>query len=102
MALADTVIGGRYPVRKCEVVTVTTSALHRQPEWGDNVELLTWTGSVPSGPPDVRSIRSNRSALGVVQNRPSFALHEATMALATLVHRYCFLDVEHYSAPHLQ
>ncbi|MDT0461352.1 cytochrome P450, partial [Streptomyces sp. DSM 41527] len=25
-----------------------------------------------------------------------FALHEATMALATLVHRYRFLDVEHY------
>ncbi len=42
MALADTVIGGRYPIKKGEAVSVLTGgALHRQPEWGgDNVELF--------------------------------------------------------------
>ncbi len=97
MALADTVIGGQYMVRQGEVVTVATAALHRQPEWGDNVDIFD---------PD-------RFAAGRTADRPvnlfkpfgtgarscigrQFALHEATMALATLVHRYRFLDVEHY------
>ena len=40
MALSDTVIGGRYPVKKGEAVTVLTGALHRQPQWGDNVEFF--------------------------------------------------------------
>ncbi len=40
MALSDTVIGGRYPIKKGEAVTVLTGALHRRPDWGDNVELF--------------------------------------------------------------
>ncbi|MFO1207546.1 MAG: cytochrome P450, partial [Burkholderiales bacterium] len=40
MALEDTVIGGKYPVKRGEAVTVLTGALHRQPQWGDNVELF--------------------------------------------------------------
>ncbi|QRY45572.1 cytochrome P450 [Mycolicibacterium boenickei] len=97
MALADTVIGGRYPVRKGEVVTVTTSALHRQPEWGDNVELFDPDrfGAERSAGRPVNLFKpfgtGARSCIG-----RQFALHEATMALATLVHRYRFLDVEHY------
>ena len=34
MALADTVLAGRYPVARGEAVTVLTGALHRQPQWG--------------------------------------------------------------------
>lgn len=97
MALADTVIGGKYPVRKGEVLTVTTSALHRQPEWGDNVEIFDpdrFSAERTAGRP-VNLFKpfgtGARSCIG-----RQFALHEATMALATLVHRYRFLDVEHY------
>ena len=38
--MADTVIGGRYPIKRGEAVTILTGALHRQSQWGDNVELF--------------------------------------------------------------
>lgn len=97
MALADTTIGGTYPVRRGEVVTVFTTALHRQPEWGDNVEIFDADRFAPDHA-QRRPINlfkpfgtGARSCIG-----RQFALHEATMALATLIHRYRFLDVEHY------
>ncbi len=98
MALADTVIGGRYPVRQGEAVTVLTSSLHRQPEWGDNVEIFDPDrfGADRAGQRPVNLFKpfgtGARSCIG-----RQFALHEATMALATLVHRYRFVDVEHYT-----
>jgi cytochrome P450/NADPH-cytochrome P450 reductase len=97
MALADTTIGGIYPIKQGEAVTVLTGALHRQPEWGDNVELFD---------PDRFDIASAaarpgglfkpfgtgaRSCIG-----RQFALHEATMAIARLVHRYRLIDSQHY------
>lgn len=97
MALTDTVIGGRYPVRRGEAVTVLTTALHRQPEWGDNVESFDPDrfDTDVAGPRPVNLFKpfgtGARSCIG-----RQFALHEATMALATLIHRYRFLDVEHY------
>ncbi|GAS90547.1 bifunctional cytochrome P450/NADPH--P450 reductase [Mycolicibacterium brisbanense] len=97
MALADTVIGGRYPIPKGTVVTITTSALHRQPEWGDNVDTFDpdrFGAEQAAGRP-VNLFKpfgtGARSCIG-----RQFALHEATMALATLLHRYRFLDVDHY------
>lgn len=97
MALADTVIGGRYPIKKGEAVSVLTGALHRQPQWGDNVELF-----------DPDRFESDRAAA-----RPAalfkpfgtgarscigrqFALHEATMTIARIVHRYRLIDSAHY------
>lgn len=97
MALADTVIGGKYLIKEGEAVTVLVGALHRQPQWGDNVELFD---------PD-------RFAPEQVANRPTglfkpfgtgirscigrqFALHEAALALARVVHRYRFLDSGNY------
>lgn len=97
MALSDTVIGDRYPIRKGEAVSVLTGALHRQPGWGDNVELF-----------DPERFSPQRS-----QSRPAslfkpfgtgarscigrqFALHEATMAIARIVHRYRMIDSRHY------
>ncbi|OKH77799.1 cytochrome P450 [Mycobacterium sp. ST-F2] len=98
MALADTVIGGRYPVRQGEAVTVLTSSLHRQPEWGDNVEIFDPDrfDTERAGQRPVNLFKpfgtGARSCIG-----RQFALHEATMAIATLVHRYRFVDVEHYT-----
>lgn len=97
MALADTMIGGRYPVRRGEAVTVFTSSLHRQPEWGENVETFDPDrfDTDPAGSRPVNLFKpfgtGARSCIG-----RQFALHEATMAIATLVHRYRFLDIEHY------
>lgn len=97
MATEDTLLAGRYPVQKGEVVTVLTTALHRQPQWGDNVEIFDPDRFSPersAGRP-VNLFKpfgtGARSCIG-----RQFALHEATMALATLVHRYRFIDSEHY------
>lgn len=97
MALADTVIGGTYPVKRGEAVTVLTGALHRHPAWGDNVEMF----DPDRFETDTAAARSTalfkpfgtgaRSCIG-----RQFALHEATMAIARIVHRYRLLDTEHY------
>ena len=97
MALEDTVIGGRYPIKKGEAVTILTGALHRQPEWGDNVELFDPSRFDPA----VAEGRSTalfkpfgtgeRSCIG-----RQFALHEAAMLVARLVHRYRLIDSSHY------
>ena len=97
MALADDVIGGAYPIKRGEAVTVLTGALHRQPDWGDNVELFDPDRFEPS----LAAARpaamfkpfgtGPRSCIG-----RQFALHEATMAIARLVHRYRLLDSQHY------
>ncbi|MCB0927388.1 MAG: cytochrome P450 [Mycobacterium sp.] len=97
MALADTVIGGRYPIGRGEAVTVLTGALHRRPEWGDNVELFDPARFDPETA-DARPAAlfkpfgtGERSCIG-----RQFALHEATMLIARLVHRYRLIDAEHY------
>ncbi len=97
MALADTVIGGSYLVKRGEAVTVLTGALHRQPEWGDNVEIFDPdrfdTARAAARPTGLYKPFGTgaRSCIG-----RQFALHEATMALARLVHRYRLIDSQHY------
>ena len=98
MALADTVIGDVYPIKQGEAVTVLTGALHRQPEWGDNPELF----DPDRFEPTVAAARPGglfkpfgtgaRSCIG-----RQFALHEATLAIARLVHRYRLVDSQHYA-----
>lgn len=97
MALSDTVIGGEYPIKAGEAVTVLTGALHRQPEWGDNVELF----DPDRFEPELAAARptalfkpfgtGERSCIG-----RQFALHEAAMLIARLVHRYRLVDSQHY------
>lgn len=97
MALEDTVIGDRYPVRRGEAVTVLTGALHRQPQWGDNVEFF----DPDRFEPDRVAARptalfkpfgtGERSCIG-----RQFALHEAAMLIARVVHRYRLIDSDHY------
>ncbi|UKY53921.1 bifunctional cytochrome P450/NADPH--P450 reductase [Streptomyces inhibens] len=96
-AREDTVIGGRYPVKAGELVTVLTPMLHRDPAWGDNPELFD-----PSRfSPEAEAARSphaykpfgtgERACIG-----RQFALHEATMLLALLAHRYRLIDHDDY------
>ncbi len=97
MALADTVIGGKYTIKRGEALTILVGALHRQPQWGDNIELFD-----PNRFDDARSAARSgalfkpfgtgaRSCIG-----RQFALHEATMAVARIVHRYRLIDSNHY------
>ncbi|OBK22899.1 cytochrome [Mycobacterium asiaticum] len=96
MALADTVIGGRYSIRRGEAVTILTGALHRQPQWGDNVELFDPDRFAPERTDRPAALfkpfgTGARSCIG-----RQFALHEAAMALARIVHRYRLIDTYHY------
>lgn len=97
MALADTIIGDKYPIRQGEAVTVLTGALHRQPEWGDNVELFdpdrfdTARAAARPGAVFKPFGTGARSCIG-----RQFALHEATMTIARLIHRYRLIDSQHY------
>ncbi|MDT0449373.1 bifunctional cytochrome P450/NADPH--P450 reductase [Streptomyces hesseae] len=96
-AREDTVLGGRYPLRAGEGVTVLTPMLHRDPVWGDNPELFDPTRFDPA----VEAARSphaykpfgtgERACIG-----RQFALHEATMLLGMLIHRYRFADTAGY------
>ncbi|ONH52486.1 hypothetical protein CcI49_33695 [Frankia sp. CcI49] len=96
--LHDTLLAGRYPVRAGETISVVTTMLHRDPVWGDNVELFD-----PSRFDRDQMARrpahsykpfgtGQRSCIG-----QQFALHEGTLMLALLVHRYRLLDHADYS-----
>ncbi|AZM57044.1 reductase [Streptomyces sp. WAC 01529] len=92
-ARVDTTIGGRHLVRAGEFVVVLTPMLHRDPVWGDNVEEF----DPERFTPEAEAARSphaykpfgtgERACIG-----RQFALHEATMLLGMLVHRYRFID----------
>ncbi|WP_372410404.1 cytochrome P450 [Streptomyces luteireticuli] len=96
-ARADTVIGGTYPVRAGQQLTVLTPMLHRDPVWGDNVEEF----DPDRFAPEAEAARpanaykpfgtGERACIG-----RQFALHEATMLLALLIHRYRFVDHGRY------
>ncbi|WP_030671782.1 bifunctional cytochrome P450/NADPH--P450 reductase [Streptomyces rimosus] len=96
-ARTDTLLGGRVPVKAGQLVTVLTPMLHRDPVWGDNPELFDPTRFAP----EAEAARSphaykpfgtgERACIG-----RQFALHEATMLLAMLVHRYRLIDHADY------
>ncbi|MFJ3597046.1 bifunctional cytochrome P450/NADPH--P450 reductase [Streptomyces sp. NPDC090126] len=95
--LQDTVIGGKYAVRKGETLMVLTPALHRDPAWGENVELFDPERFTPEQE-DKRSVHlfkpfgnGERACIG-----RQFALHEATLLLGLLVHRYRLIDHTDY------
>ncbi|MGN9762397.1 cytochrome P450 [Streptomyces sp. SD31] len=96
-ALQDTMLGGRIPLRAGQFVTVLAPMLHRQPVWGDNPELFDPTRFTPEAEA-ARSVHAfkpfgtgERACIG-----RQFALHEATMLLAMLVHRYRLHDHADY------
>ncbi|GAA2736483.1 cytochrome P450 [Streptomyces nogalater] len=92
-AREDTLLGGRLPLRAGQAVTVLSPMLHRQPVWGDNPELFDperFTPEAEAARP-VHAFKpfgtGERACIG-----RQFALHEATMLLALLVHRYRLHD----------
>ncbi|MFI5666091.1 bifunctional cytochrome P450/NADPH--P450 reductase [Streptomyces sp. NPDC051704] len=96
-ARTDTVIGGRYPVEAGQRMLVLTPMLHRDPVWGDNVEdfdpdRFAAEAEAARSPHAYKPFGTGeRACIG-----RQFALHEATMLLGMLVHRYRFLDQERY------
>lgn len=89
VAREDTVLAGRYPMRKGEWALALTASLHRDPEWG----------------PDPDRFDPDRFEPQRVRERPAglykpfgtgeracigrqFALHEAVLLLASIVRRY--------------
>lgn len=97
MALEDTVIGDKYPIKRGEAVTVLTGALHRQPQWGDNVELFDPERFAPersAGRPTALFKPFGTGARSCIGRQ--FALHEAALAVARIVHRYRLIDSYHY------
>ncbi|MDF3298935.1 cytochrome P450 [Streptomyces tropicalis] len=92
-ALEDTLLGGRIPLRAGQPVTVLTPMLHRDPVWGDNPGLFDPSRFSPEAEA-ARPVHAfkpfgtgERACIG-----RQFALHEATMLLAMLVHRYRLHD----------
>ncbi|WP_405608838.1 cytochrome P450 [Streptomyces sp. NBC_00076] len=96
-AREDTLLGGTIPLRAGQTLTVIAPMLHRQPAWGDNPELFDPARFTP----EAETTRSphafkpfgtgERACIG-----RQFALHEATMLLALLVHRYRLNDHADY------
>ncbi|MFC5213705.1 cytochrome P450 [Streptomyces coerulescens] len=96
-AREDTLLGGRIPLRAGQAALVLTPMLHRQPVWGDNPELFDparFTAEAEQARP-VHAFKpfgtGERACIG-----RQFALHEATMLLAMLVHRYRLHDHADY------
>jgi hypothetical protein len=85
----DTVIGGRYPVRKGQWAIVLIPALHRDPVWGDAPEAFDPDRFAPdrnrARPAHVYKPfgTGERACIG-----RQFALHEATLVLGMLLSRY--------------
>ncbi|WP_030607361.1 cytochrome P450 [Streptomyces fulvoviolaceus] len=96
-AREDTLLGGRIPLRAGQAVTVAAPMLHRQPVWGDNPELFdpsrfTAEAEAARSPHAFKPFGTGeRACIG-----RQFALHEATMLLALLVHRYRLHDHADY------
>ncbi|KMS77252.1 P450 reductase [Streptomyces viridochromogenes] len=96
-AREDTLLGGRVALRAGQAALVLTPMLHRQPVWGDNPELFDPSRFTPEAE-EARSVHAfkpfgtgERACIG-----RQFALHEATMLLAMLVHRYRLHDHADY------
>ncbi|MFF7844025.1 cytochrome P450 [Streptomyces ossamyceticus] len=95
--LEDTVIGGKYAVRKGESIQILIPQLHRDPAWGENVELFDPDRFLPERE-EQRPVHlfkpfgsGERACIG-----RQFALHEATLVLALVIHRYRLIDHTNY------
>jgi cytochrome P450 / NADPH-cytochrome P450 reductase len=96
-SLEDTVIGGKYALRKGESVEVLIPQLHRDPAWGENVELFDPDRFLPEREEErpVHLFKPFGSGERACIGR-QFALHEATLVLALVIHRYRLIDHTDY------
>ncbi|SDI29649.1 cytochrome P450 / NADPH-cytochrome P450 reductase [Alteribacillus persepolensis] len=95
-AKEDTEIGGKYPIKKQERVTVLIPQLHRDKEaWGEDAEEFR-----PERFEDQNKIphhaykpfgNGQRACIGM-----QFALHEATLVLGMLLKQFEFIDYKDY------
>ncbi|WP_217207135.1 bifunctional cytochrome P450/NADPH--P450 reductase [Streptomyces sp. AC550_RSS872] len=95
--LQDTVIGGKYAVRKGESIQILIPQLHRDPAWGENVELFDPDRFLPEQEQErpVHLFKPFGSGERACIGR-QFALHEATLVLALVIHRYRLIDHTNY------
>ncbi|MFF8567357.1 cytochrome P450 [Streptomyces albidoflavus] len=96
--LANTVIGGTYRVRRGEVLCVLVPALHRDPAWGENVELF----DPGRFSPEREAERPTRLFKPFGNDQPArtvrqFVLHKVTLLLGLLLHRYRLIDHADYT-----
>ncbi|HWU65350.1 MAG TPA: cytochrome P450 [Ensifer sp.] len=95
--IEETVIGGRYRFRPGDTLVIHTPALHRQPEWGANVHSFDperfSPEAVAARPGHIYKPFGNgeRACIG-----RQFALHEATLVLGMLVHKFHIDDPTNY------
>jgi cytochrome P450 / NADPH-cytochrome P450 reductase len=95
-AVVDTTIG-KYPIKKGQWVIVLAPMLHRDAVWGDNVEAFDPSRFDPERE-KARPVHAfkpfgtgERACIG-----RQFALHEATLLLGMIIHRYRLLDTFNY------
>ncbi|MBC7798853.1 MAG: cytochrome P450, partial [Pyrinomonadaceae bacterium] len=96
--LEDTVIGGKFKVKKSHTVSVLLPTLHRDKKiWGDNPELFNPDNFTPEReaalPPNAWKPFGNgqRACLG-----RQFALQEATLVVAMILQRFKLIDHKRY------
>lgn len=95
-AKEDTTIGGIYPIKKGEYVSILLPQLHRDKEaWGEDAEefrpeRFTDPASIPS---DAYKPFGNgqRACIGM-----QFALHEATLILGMILQHFELIDYKNY------
>lgn len=94
----DTVIGGKYLVRHNNQINILLPMLHRDPAvWGEQAEVFNPDHFSPEAeaarPANAYKPFGNgqRACIG-----RQFALHEATLVLGMLLHRFQLLDHTHY------
>ncbi|MEU6800936.1 bifunctional cytochrome P450/NADPH--P450 reductase [Streptomyces neyagawaensis] len=95
--IEDTVIGGKYAVRAGESIQILIPQLHRDPAWGENVELFDPDRFLPEREEErpVHLFKPFGSGERACIGR-QFALHEATLVLALVIHRYRLIDHTNY------
>ncbi len=96
--LADTVIGGRYEIKRDWQMMVLLPALHRDPEvWGERAEVFDPDNFAPAAeaarPAGAYKPFGNgqRACIG-----RQFAMQEAALVLATVLHRFKLIDHKRY------
>ncbi|MET9490546.1 cytochrome P450 [Nocardia sp. NPDC006630] len=97
VSATDSMLAGRYPVPAGQQVLVVLPALHRDPCWGENVDAFDPDRFTPerTAARPVHAYKpfgtGERACIG-----SRFAVHEATLVLGLLLHRYAFDDHRNY------